>query len=167
MLLKSEESISSVSSDDEAEVLNSPKNQPFEPMERALFLDCMLLLVMGESLDSDQIYLIRDVFEYNLLTIFTHSRTGEEIYEITKNCMLNQNMVLLLQKDSCEHDHERRPSFKEIRHIKNSIRRLSRGILFEGQFKNNKREGVGIQIWPDGQKYIGAWKNDKKMGKGK
>ena len=31
----------------------------------------------------------------------------------------------------------------------------------EWDIKNNKRHGRGIQIWPDGSKYLGYWKNDQ------
>ena len=33
--------------------------------------------------------------------------------------------------------------------------------------KNNKRHGRGIQVWPDGAKYMGYWKNNQANGKGK
>lgn len=31
----------------------------------------------------------------------------------------------------------------------------------------NERHGFGMQLWPDGSKYIGYWKNDKADGKGR
>ena len=37
----------------------------------------------------------------------------------------------------------------------------------EWDTKNNKRHGRGIQVWPDGSKYIGYWKNNQAWGKGK
>ena len=37
----------------------------------------------------------------------------------------------------------------------------------EWDINNNVRHGRGIQIWADGAKYIGYWKNDKACGKGK
>ena len=37
----------------------------------------------------------------------------------------------------------------------------------EWDIKNNKRHGRGIQVWPDGSKYIGYWKNNQAWGKGK
>lgn len=36
-----------------------------------------------------------------------------------------------------------------------------------GQWNGNLREGYGIQIWPDGARYEGSWKDDKAEGKGK
>ena len=33
--------------------------------------------------------------------------------------------------------------------------------------KNNKRHGRGIQVWPDGAKYLGYWKNNQANGQGK
>ena len=37
----------------------------------------------------------------------------------------------------------------------------------EWDTKNNKRHGRGIQVWPDGSKYIGYWQNNQAWGKGK
>ena len=37
----------------------------------------------------------------------------------------------------------------------------------EWDIKNNKRHGRGIQVWPDGSKYLGYWKNNQAFGKGK
>jgi hypothetical protein len=31
----------------------------------------------------------------------------------------------------------------------------------------NTRDGMGIQIWPDGSKYEGYWKADKANGRGR
>ena len=37
----------------------------------------------------------------------------------------------------------------------------------EWDIKNNKRHGRGIQVWPDGSKYMGYWQNNQACGKGK
>ena len=37
----------------------------------------------------------------------------------------------------------------------------------EWDIKKNLRHGRGIQVWPDGSKYIGYWKNNQANGKGK
>ena len=37
----------------------------------------------------------------------------------------------------------------------------------EWDISNNKRHGRGIQIWPDGSKYLGYWKSNQAWGKGK
>ncbi len=39
--------------------------------------------------------------------------------------------------------------------------------IYEGEFKNNKREGYGKYIWEDGEYYIGEYKNGLANGKGK
>ena len=36
------------------------------------------------------------------------------------------------------------------------------GDRYEGDYKNDKREGKGIMYWNDGDKYEGDWKNDKR-----
>ncbi|MCH2194357.1 glycosyltransferase family 39 protein [Kordia sp.] len=35
-----------------------------------------------------------------------------------------------------------------------------------GDWKNEKRNGLGTYVWEDGQKYIGQWKNDVRHGEG-
>lgn len=41
------------------------------------------------------------------------------------------------------------------------------GAVYKGQWKNEKRHGFGVQIWPDGAKYEGYWKDHKASGQGK
>lgn len=38
------------------------------------------------------------------------------------------------------------------------------GATYEGEWLGNKRDGKGIQIWPDGAKYDGEWVNNKACG---
>ncbi|XP_065070221.1 radial spoke head 1 homolog isoform X3 [Rhopilema esculentum] len=47
-------------------------------------------------------------------------------------------------------------------------RRLTRCSLdwYFGDYKDGKRDGNGVMIYPDGSKYSGAWKNGLKNGKG-
>ena len=43
----------------------------------------------------------------------------------------------------------------------------SKGDRYEGDWKNDKREGKGIHYWNNrGDRYEGDWKNDAKEGKG-
>ena len=44
---------------------------------------------------------------------------------------------------------------------------LANGAVYKGQWKDEKRCGYGVQVWPDGAKYEGYWKDDKAHGKGK
>ena len=44
-----------------------------------------------------------------------------------------------------------------IYHFKN-------GRIYKGQFKNNNIDGYGEFTWPEGKKYYGFYKNDKKDG---
>ena len=37
------------------------------------------------------------------------------------------------------------------------------GEKYEGEIKNNKRSGYGINYYPNGNKYEGWWENDLKM----
>ena len=35
------------------------------------------------------------------------------------------------------------------------------GRKYEGEYKDDKKEGYGTFYWPDGRKYTGAWLNGK------
>ena len=39
-------------------------------------------------------------------------------------------------------------------------------LLYTGQYRNGKREGMGEQIWNDGSCYQGFFENDQSSGKG-
>ena len=55
---------------------------------------------------------------------------------------------------------------KNARINKKGIIHLNNGDRYEGDYKNDKREGKGIYCWKDGSKYEGDWKNSLKEGKG-
>ena len=40
------------------------------------------------------------------------------------------------------------------------------GKIYEGEWKNDLREGRGIEIWKDGERFEGYFRNDKREGKG-
>jgi len=40
------------------------------------------------------------------------------------------------------------------------------GRKFEGEWRNNNMEGLGIYVWNDGRRYEGMYKDDKKHGFG-
>jgi hypothetical protein len=41
------------------------------------------------------------------------------------------------------------------------------GRKYEGDYKDDKKEGFGIYVWADGRRYEGGWKNGKQHGEGK
>ncbi len=43
------------------------------------------------------------------------------------------------------------------------------GAVYKGQLKvgSDTRHGFGIQVWPDGAKYEGHWRNNVASGRGK
>lgn len=40
------------------------------------------------------------------------------------------------------------------------------GVVYKGQFAQDRKNGEGVEEWPDGTKYIGNFYNDLKNGKG-
>lgn len=42
----------------------------------------------------------------------------------------------------------------------------SDGSRYEGEWKDNKRNGYGVEWHPDGEKYCGNWVNNVKCGRG-
>ena len=61
--------------------------------------------------------------------------------------------------------------FQQIDHTdKSSVKKtftFSTGAVYEGQMLKGKRNGYGVQKWPDGALYEGYWKDHKAEGKGK
>ena len=43
---------------------------------------------------------------------------------------------------------------------------FSDGKCYEGEYKNNLKDGFGTFKWVDGRKYTGLWKEGKQHGKG-
>ena len=41
------------------------------------------------------------------------------------------------------------------------------GDKYEGEVKDNRKNGKGIYCYADGEKYDGEWRNDNKNGNGK
>jgi 4-amino-4-deoxy-L-arabinose transferase-like glycosyltransferase len=59
--------------------------------------------------------------------------------------------------------------FKIIKQLQNPNTYLMQFIPelgYSGDWKNDKRNGLGTYVWEDGQKYVGHWKNDVRHGKG-
>jgi hypothetical protein len=40
------------------------------------------------------------------------------------------------------------------------------GQSYEGEYKNDIKDGFGCYRWKDGKLFIGEWKNNKRNGKG-
>lgn len=44
---------------------------------------------------------------------------------------------------------------------------VKNSAIYTGQWKNQKRDGAGKQVWPDGSIFEGHWKDNKAHGKGR
>jgi uncharacterized caspase-like protein len=53
---------------------------------------------------------------------------------------------------------------KEILHGKGEY--VSKGFRYNGEFKDNKKQGKGVYVWSDGAKYTGDFADDQASGKG-
>ena len=54
--------------------------------------------------------------------------------------------------------------------MKKPITLLEQGILYEGEWlegEEDTRMGRGVQLWPDGSRYEGFWKDGKACGPGR
>lgn len=51
----------------------------------------------------------------------------------------------------------------------NEFKDVGEGRLYKGQYnkRTGERDGVGVQIWPDGSRYEGLWRRDKANGRGR
>ena len=56
--------------------------------------------------------------------------------------------------------------WKENMREGDGIYHFKNGRIYKGQFKNNNIDGYGEFTWPEGKKYYGFYKNDKKDGFG-
>jgi hypothetical protein len=88
-------------------------------------------------------------FNENYQEINTDKISDTELDELFTQYPYQDDGVILEKRNPQEHKQEK--------------------IIYYGEWDKNKnvRHGRGIQIWPDGAKYIGNWKNDKACGKGK
>ena len=56
-----------------------------------------------------------------------------------------------------------------IERVLKPIEYLENGAMYEGEWhpEKNERDGRGIQIWPDGSRYDGFWKDGVACGYGR
>ena len=61
------------------------------------------------------------------------------------------------------------PANDGVKRVEKDWVTLENGIKYKGQWNvdSNTKDGQGIQIWPDGSRYEGYWKNNKANGKGR
>ena len=84
---------------------------------------------------------------------FSHSTLN---FEDNKNISLDQQTIQLENNDETMSEND----------SGNRIVEGKSGGIFEGHLVSHKANGFGCCTWPNGDKYIGEWKNDEKEGKG-
>lgn len=58
----------------------------------------------------------------------------------------------------------KRPYNPNAKRERRDIHKYKTGATYEGDWIGGFRDGVGIQIWPDGAKYDGEWKDNRAHG---
>jgi hypothetical protein len=43
---------------------------------------------------------------------------------------------------------------------------LPNGCFYEGEYRDDRKEGFGVFTWPDGRRYEGDWVDGKQEGEG-
>lgn len=69
----------------------------------------------------------------------------------------------LSSQDDCESCR----SFSILPRLKKSEHKYKNGATYVGEWRENLRDGYGVQVWPDGSRYEGEWAFDMINGKGK
>ena len=91
---------------------------------------------------------------------------------IIMNKVINYNELIRKDIEKLNNDtNVTLPDFKnlleELRKKGNIIVKTYNNGKYEGEFKNGKKEGIGIYYFNNGGRYEGEWKNDVQEGKGK
>lgn len=90
----------------------------------------------------------------------TKSESGTEIDYVTDKELRNEYGDIFLYTGSVKND------MAEGKGKARYTDKTSNGETYEGDFRENKRDGKGKYIWPNGSYYIGGYKNNTYDGKG-
>ena len=91
-----------------------------------------------------------------------------EIKDIVNTCreILEKIEKENKEKENKENDEKKNENDKEKKEIKNMINKIYDNGKYEGEMKNDKREGYGKFEYKNGDIYEGYWENDLRNGKG-
>ena len=91
---------------------------------------------------------------------------------IIMNKVINYNE--LIRKDIEKLNNDANVTITKFKNLLEELRKKGNIIVktynngkYEGEFKNGKKEGIGIYYFNNGGRYEGEWKNDVQEGKGK
>ena len=120
----------------------------------------------------DLIYSLGSIIETNDYTYeFSHSASTEKgssgspiILEGTLNVIGVHKQGLISKKEN--YGTLIYPIIKSLKKSLKYEKKTYRNDIYEGEFKNDLREGYGKYIYKDGSYYIGEWKKNLKNGKG-
>ena len=91
------------------------------------------------------------------------------VEEDNPTCVTSRSNIIILDEDIKRLNLKYEPlNDNVIVELKQSVENNSKAIYYgERRIDNNSRHGRGIQIWADGSRYEGYWKNDQANLKGK
>lgn len=110
------------------------------------------LNVQYDTIKIEIIRNLRKVFNINDDTFLKNDDTLRVSFSIP----YNYNPILLRSSNNTQNER-----------IKNSFIRYRNGAFYNGETKNNKKDGYGKTIFHDGYSHEGEYKNDKADGYGK
>ena len=129
-----------------------------------------------------QIKLQNDIITKELVEKLKNAEKLEEFNDLMRNGITKGYLTHIIKDESTKGYNELKNTlldekvevplrFEKIRGIISAVDEKGEllwndGDRYEGDFKNDKKEGKGIYYWNDGNRYEGDFKNDKKEGKG-
>jgi antitoxin component YwqK of YwqJK toxin-antitoxin module len=142
-------------------------------------------------MDEDESALNNLIIKYNYDILIELAKSLEDIIKDIKNQINNNNIIQRIKDIIVKMNNLINDNKKNTELIRNDIQALNNNISkqfedlknknisiinnqtkiyddgkYEGEFKNNKREGKGIFYYNNGDRYEGDYKNDKREGKG-
>ena len=72
----------------------------------------------------------------------------------------------VLHDSKSNQDYNQTWSYGDLKHGMVLERNQEGMVIYEGEYRNNKRDGYGTEYYGNGRKYEGYWKNGVKHGKG-
>jgi len=93
-------------------------------------------------------------------------KMSDIINENKANIELLRNEITKLYNKLKQEFSESKNNIQEIKYSSDPRNPINKRIKYIGQVLNGVPEGKGIMYWKNGERYEGKWKNDERDGKG-